>query len=456
MEPISALFFSFCLLGVFLLLGKALRVAVRLFQVLFLPASILGGFIALFCGPYLLDLLPSWVVQNWAQFPGLLINLVFACLFLGVALPGARAIWNQGGAQLCFGMVTGLGQYACALLVTGLLLTPFFDVPAVFACILEIGFSGGHGTAAGMKEVFQEVGYPAGSALAQMSATIGILTAVIGGILIINITVRRGYRTLAAKADGKHARPGSGLLAKADGFSIARATVAPESLEPFAFHFALVALAVLLGWAMLGLVRGLHPLLRGFPLFPLAMIGGLLIQALARPTHLDRYFDRDTFERILGFSLDLLVVAAIATIRLDLFVANLWPFLILMGTGIAWLMFTLIVLAPRMFPQFWLERGVTEFGMQSGVTAIGLLLLRLVDPLYDTGTAQAFGFKQMVYEPFLGGGLLTATAPFIIIELGPWWSLALAGGGMVFFWLVSLLNGWFRLSPWPGGGRRQG
>ncbi len=449
MEGVSAVFFSFCLLGLFLLAGKALRVAIRLFQRLFLPASILGGFLGLLCGPYLLDLLPAWVVLNWAQLPGLLINLVFACLFLGVAIPGARAIWSQGGAQLCFGMVAGLGQYAVALLVTGLLLTPFFDVPAAFATILEIGFSGGHGTAAGMSEVFSEIGFPAGSALAQMSATVGIITAVIGGILVINLQIRRGYRTMSGEG-AAGIKPQSGLLDREKSFSLARATVAPESLEPFAFHFSVVALAVLLGWAMLGQVRGLHPLLRGFPLFPLAMLGGLLIQALAGPLRLNRYFDRSTFERILGFSLDFLVVAAIATIRLDLFIANFQPFLILMAVGIAWLMFCLLVLAPRMFPAFWLERGVTEFGMQSGVTAMGLLLLRLVDPQYKTGTAEAFGFKQMVYEPFLGGGLLTATAPFIILSFGPWWSAALALGGMMLFWLISLLNGWFRLRPGAG------
>ncbi len=451
MEGASALFFSFCLLGLFLLLGKASRVAVRLFQTLFLPSSILGGFIALACGPYLLDLLPAWVGREWAQVPGLLINIVFASLFLGVALPGARAIWNQGGAQLCFGLVVGLGQYVVALLLTVLVLTPVFGVPPVFACILEIGFSGGHGTAAGMAGVFQEVGFPAGAALGQMSATVGIITAVVGGILFINIALRRGYRTVGAGNGTGRRRPSSGLLSREQRFPIARATVAPESLEPLAFHFALVALAVLLGWAMLGRVRALHPLLRGFPLFPLAMIGGLFIQALARPLRVDRYFDRDTFERILGFSIDLLVVAAIATMRLDLFVANLWPFLLLMAVGIAWLFFALAVLARRMFPRHWLERGITEYGMQSGVTAIGLLLLRLVDPLYDTGTAEAFGFKQMIYEPLLGGGLVTATAPFLIIELGVWPALALGAGLMLLFWLVSLLNGWFRMKPWPGG-----
>lgn len=449
MEGTGALFFAFCYLGLFLLLGKILRVAVRPFQALYLPASILGGFLALACGPYLLGLLPAWVGSQWAQLPGLLINLVFASLFLGVALPSARALWEQGGAQLCFGMVVGFGQYAVALLLTMLVLAPVFGVPPVFACILEVGFSGGHGTAAGMADVFRSVGFPEGAALGQMSATVGILVAVVGGILFINIALRRGYRTLGAPPGPL--RAGSGLIGREQSFPIARATVAPEALEPLAFHFALVAVAVLLGWVLLGRVRGLHPLLKGFPLFPLAMIGGLFIQALARPLRFDRYLDRDTFERILGFSIDLLVVAAIATIRLDLFLANFWPFLLLMLAGVAWVVFALAVLAPRMFPRFWLERGVTEYGMQTGVTAIGLLLLRLVDPLYDTGTAEAFGFKQMVYEPLLGGGLVTATAPFLILRLGMGRALALAVSLMAFFWLVSLLSGWFRLKPWPGG-----
>jgi glutamate:Na+ symporter, ESS family len=135
-------------------------------------------------------------------------------------------------------------------------------------------------------------------------------------------------------------------------------------------------------------------------------------------------------------------VAAIASIRLDLFIENLWPFLILMVTGIFWLFFCLVFLAPRMFPYNWLERGITEYGMQSGVTAMGLLLLRLVDPGYKTDTAQAFGFKQMLYEPFLGGGLITATAPFIVISLGMGRTIVAAGMIMIFFLFISWLNRW--------------
>jgi ESS family glutamate:Na+ symporter len=85
--------------------------------------------------------------------------------------------------------------------------------------------------------------------------------------------------------------------------------------------------------------------------------------------------------------------------------------------------------------------------MQTGVTAMGLLLLRLVDPMYKTKTATAFGFKQMIYEPFLGGGLITAMGPFIIVGLGAWGAIGIAAGIMVVFVVVSALSGWTRVHP---------
>ncbi len=447
MEGLTGVFFSLCILLLFLLMGKLLRAKVALFQRIFLPASILGGFVALLFGPYLLNVLPDFLYDTWTQIPGILISIVFATLFLGVIIPGVRTMWTQGGSQLCFGMMVGSGQYLVAMLVTVLVLMPLFDVPPIFGTILEIGFAGGHGTAAGMQQVFTELGFPAGSALAQMSATVGIITAVVGGVFYINIAIRRGYCVNLSKEKGIPHYKKVGLIPEKDRFTSSRATVASESIEPLAFHFAIVGLAILVGWVLLAGIRQLHPMLAGFPLFPLAMVGGMIVQVLSVPLKVSQYYDRLTFERILGFSLDVLVVAAIASIRLDLFIENLWPFLILMAVGIAWLFFALIVLAPRMFPYNWLERGVTEYGMQSGVTAMGLLLLRLVDPYYKTDTAQAFGFKQMLYEPFFGGGFITATAPFIVIGLGVWWSIWASAAIMLVFGLISFFSGWTRRNP---------
>jgi glutamate:Na+ symporter, ESS family len=447
MNGLFSVFISVCVLSLFLLAGKFLRVKVKLFQNIYLPASIIGGFIGLACGPFVLDILPEFLIITWQQIPGILINVVFATLFLGVAIPGVRKLWSQGGSQLCFGMIVGSGQYFVGLLLTALLLTPLFNVPHLFGTLLEIGFAGGHGTAAGMEEVFINLGYPAGSALGYMSATVGIIIAVVGGIFFINIAIRKGVCATIDSSKGIPEYKKSGLIKDdADRYTISTATVATESIEPLAFHSSIVALAVLIGWIMLNGVRNIHSVLEGFPLFPLAMIGGMIVQIISKPLRIDRYYDKKSFDRILGFSLDMLVVAAISTLKLNLFFENFWPFMMLMIAGILWVSFSLFYLAPKMLPVNWFERGITEYGMQTGVTAIGLLLLRLVDPEYRTDTAQAFGFKQILYEPFFGGGFITATAPFIVISLGVWWSIAVAFMIMIFFFALSWLNGWLRLS----------
>ena len=444
MEGFVGYFYSICLICVFLLIGSILRAKIKILQNLFLPSSIIAGFFALALGPYMLNIIPHWIVHCWSEKPGVLISVVFATLFLGVALPGPRKLWEEGGGMLCFGVVTGIGQYFVALIVVGLILMPFFHVPSIFACILEIGFSGGHGTAAGMYEVFNKLGFPAGGALGQMSATVGIIFAVVMGVILINIAIRNGNCVHLNKKKGIPGYKKTGLIPEDKRYSIATATVATESIEPLTFHFSMIGVAVLIGWIMLMGLKRLSPVLESFPLFPLAMIGGLIVQASCTKLRVAKYLDKKTFDRIMGFALDVLVASAIASLRLDLFIHNFWPFAILMLAGMLWLIFMVVVVAPRMFPEYFFERGITEFGMQAGVTAVGLLLLRLVDPMYRTGTAEAFGLKQMVYEPFLGGGLITALSPIFIISFGLWKSVVLCVIIMFVFLLISILNGWTR------------
>jgi ESS family glutamate:Na+ symporter len=53
-----------------------------------------------------------------------------------------------------------------------------------------------------------------------------------------------------------------------------------------------------------------------------------------------------------------------------------------------------------------------------GVTATGLLLLRAVDPNNETDAAEAFAYKQLLHEPFMGGGIWTSTAIPLIMIIG--------------------------------------
>lgn len=69
------------------------------------------------------------------------------------------------------------------------------------------------------------------------------------------------------------------------------------------------------------------------------------------------------------------------------------------------------------------------------MTATGLLMNRLSDPTNQSKAREAFAYKQLAFEPFMGGGLITATAAIVIAELGS--GLAFVGA-FVFMtcWLV--------------------
>jgi ESS family glutamate:Na+ symporter len=72
-------------------------------------------------------------------------------------------------------------------------------------------------------------------------------------------------------------------------------------------------------------------------------------------------------------------------------------------------------------------------GQSMGVTATGLLLLRTVDPDDKTIAPAAFGYKQLLHEPFMGGGLWTSVAVPLVIT---------SGGSMVLFISISAIVFW--------------
>lgn len=142
--------------------------------------------------------------------------------------------------------------------------------------------------------------------------------------------------------------------------------------------------------------------------------------------------------RIQNCALDFLVVAAIATIRLDVVAKGWIPLVVLIAAGIGWNVFCIMVLARRAFKDAWFERGIAEMGQSMGVTATGLLLLRVVDPNYETEAAEAFAAKQLLHEPFMGGGLWTGAAIPLLALWGGWPILGIALG-MMAIWAVFLL-----------------
>ena len=433
--------FALLILGIFLLLGKWIRMRVELMQNLFLPASVIGGFVALFLGPGVLGriagnfvgedsfwttgILTEEIMEVWSSLPGLMINIVFATLFIGTVLPGLKRIWNVGGPQLAFGWTLGWGQYVIGLLLALLILVPFYDMPPFVGALIEIGFEGGHGTAAGLQETFADLGFPEAYDLAVGMATVGILSGVIIGIILINWGVRRDKTKIISNVKGMSATKKAGIVEEEDRNSGPKKTVRSESIETLTFHFAIVGLAIFIGYLLLEGITWLEAALFGsdfmtyVPLFPLAMFGGLAVQFFVDKYDKHRLVDRQMITTIQGFALDILIISAIATVSLAVLGEYLVPFLLLAVFGILWNVFGFFVFGPRMLPDYWLERAIGDFGQSTGVTATGLMLIRVADPETESPALEGFGYKQLVFEPFLGGGLVTALSAPLVFQFGP-------------------------------------
>lgn len=428
---------SFALLCTLLGIGYIVRQRFTLLQRLYLPTSIIAGLIGL----VVLQLfnVPAAATAQWNQLPGSLINIVFACLFLGVKIPGIATAWQRARRQLAYGQILAWGQYAVGCGLTLLLLQPLFGLPDIFGGIMPIGFEGGHGTAAGMGPVFDELGFAEMKDFALASATGGILGAIIIGMTLVNWAARRGFLEKRQRAQaGVAASDVRGIIALTERPEAGRLVVKSDVIGALSLQVVFIGLAVLLGWLLkesLLLLADYLPktpgkILASFPLFPLCMVGGVIVQKVADRIDPYNHIERGLMLRLQNSALDFLIIAAIATIRLDVVARGWVPLLIVIAAGIFWNVCALLFIAPHAFRDAWFERAIAELGQSMGVTATGLLLLRAADPDYETAAAEAFASKQLLHEPFMGGGLWTGMAIPLLALWGGWPVLGIALAAM--------------------------
>ena len=433
--------FSFVVLGVFLLAGKWVRRKVTFFRTLFLPSSIIAGFLALLLGPEGLGrlmqmlgqsnmrqgVLTEEIVAVWSTLPSLLINVIFASLFIGKVVPKIKDIWSVSGPQVLMGYMVSFGQYAVGLFVSLAILTPVFDLSPLAGGLIEIGFVGGHGTAAGLADTFDQLGFPEGRDLSLGLATIGIMSGVLLGIVLINWGKSKGH----VKFLNGEAPLSSNEKEALSDFDRRERKQRPDqdSLEALSYHLAIVGLAILLAYLI---QQGLIMLetwtygrwfdleiMRYMPLFPIAMMSGMLLQIFLKKRGKSYFINRSLINRISGVSLDVLIISALATVKLTVIGTYFAPFLILSGVAILWNLIAFIFLARVLIPYFWFERGIGDLGQAMGMTATGLLLMKIADPDNQSMAFESFGYKQLLFEPFVGGGLFTALSLPLIHTFGP-------------------------------------
>ncbi|QEO09055.1 sodium/glutamate symporter [Protaetiibacter larvae] len=420
---------AFVFLGIALMLALVVRRFVPWLAALYLPVSVIAGFLILLLGPQLLGawtgghgLFPQQAIDVLARLPGLLINVVFAGIMIGKRLPSVREIWQQSAPHVILGSVYSFGQFALGAFAVALVLGPLFGLPDAAASILELSFAGGHGTIAGMGGILENAGAPEVIDLGLGLATISMVTGVVGGSILVNY----GMRSPRIEVARKHpARSGPLRLSEVEPNASDEQTTR-LGLGSTGRAFAGITIAVAIGILILELLRLVtgafgSDIFDDFPLFPFTVIGGFLVQLVLTLTRTERYVDRRSVNDITGLALDVLIAAAIGTMSLAALGSNIVSLVILTVIAVAWSVVGMLWLGPRIFPTQWFERSIADFGQSQGNVATGFVLADMADPERRTVAASGYGYKQLIYEPLLGGGLITAFSVPVVLAIGPLW-----------------------------------
>ena len=409
-------------LSLILAVGRALgaRLQLRLWGI---PEALLAGLLGLLLAPGgPLPLLPPEVMQLWADLPLVLLTLVFGSLLLGKPLPKLEGLWRPVSGQVSLALVLAFGQYVVGGLAVLLVLQPWLGVSPVMACLIEVAYEGGHGSAAAMGPSYAALGFPGGQALGLAMATVGLLSSTLVGGLVVVLARSRGW--LLATTPGSAASENASTASGDSGGVAARAAA-------WAVNLALAGIAVLTGvgllaglrWLTAGLGDGVASVVDALPVFPLAIVGSLLVRLALERSGKAHWASSAVQGQVGTLSADLLITAATAGLDLALLKADWLPLTVLALGGLVWNLAVTLLLAPRLLPADWFERAVIEFGQATGVAASGLLLLRMADPDDRSDALPAFSIKQLMLQPFLAGGVVTVVAPLAVAGWGlPLWT----------------------------------
>ena len=389
---IASLYNDMIFLGVFLLAGFALREIIKPLQKLFLPASLIGGVLALILGQQVLGIVQ--VPDSFSSMSGTLINVIMAALVFGVTINKNRIVSYLDYSCVCQG-VYGMQMALGALLGAGLALI-WPGLPNGWGAMGVFAFHGGHGTANAAGAVFEELGIAENMTVGMVLSTFGLVIAMTIGMVIVNWGIKKGYTAYVHEPQKQPAWYFGGPLPEAQRKPTGRMVTTSIGINHLALQVAWLLLATFIGkklfWASSFVWSGVNSL----PTLMQGLVGAVILWPILCKLKLDSLVDISTIKQISGFCLEIVVLTAMATLKLQFIATFIVPLLIY--TAICTVVTAILSIGcSRAFCQKeWFEKAVMVFGMGTGTTATGLALVRAVDPNSESSAGDAHGVYSSI------------------------------------------------------------
>ncbi len=427
------------IISILMLIGKVIRVKVKLIQQLFIPPSLIAGLLGLAFGPNGTGWIP--LSNELGTYSAILIALVFGALPLSSPNVSMKEVAKRVGPIWSYALTGMLLQWGIMGLF-GLFVIKLIwpDLNDAFGIMLPTGFYGGHGTAAAIGAAFHELGWDDAQSLGMTTATVGIICAIVGGLIFIKRAARHKQTAFISDFNELPDELRSGLLPEDKRDSLGTATTSSISIDSLTFHMAFVFVIAFLGYLASQGVKSFYPSLE-LPVFSCAFIIGLVLKKIFDRTTVSRYICPQTTERLSSSCTDLLVACGVASIKLGVIVKYAIPLLVLILVGIIVVYSITFYLGRRLSPSYWFERTIFAWGWWTGTMAMGIALLRIVDPKL---ASKAMDDYAMAYLPIAPVEILLITfVPILFVNgLGIWLLLAcLALSALVL--LLAWKMGWW-------------
>ncbi len=406
---------QFGIIAAAILVANLFRRKISFIRKSLVPTAVLAGFLLLF--------LRSVGILNLDV--GMLTTMTYHGIAIGfialsLRIPKTKSE-DKGNMTAVKSGALIVSSYLMQALVGFAIIVPlsYTIMPGLFRAagiLLPMGYGQGPGQANNVGATYEALGFAGGRSFGLALAAAGYLCACIVGVVYINILARR--RKLEKVSHGEI----SGSV-NVDAFEDRNEIPVAESIDRFSMQVALVIIVYLatylVTWGVTsglaaispGLSDSLSSILWGFNFIigsALAMLLRFIMKKLRNVKLMTRQYQNNyLLSRISGVAFDMMIVAGIASIEIgDL--SGLWlPFILMAVAGGVATLFYLRWLCRRLYPNYYYEGLTSMYGMMTGTISSGILLLREIDPMFETpaannlitgsGTGIVFGIPMLIF-----------------------------------------------------------
>lgn len=390
-----------------MLLANSLRLRLKFLRRSLVPSSVIAGFLVL---------LERWIYKsitgNQLLDVSMLETLTYHGLGIGfvcLALRNLKQDKDANSKRDVFNTSLVVVNTYLIQAIAGLAFTVilFYAIGSFAASgmLLPMGYGQGPGQAYNWGHNYQELGFEGGVSFGLSVAACGFIAASLGGVIYLFVMRKRGQVKFTENAEQIE-----DLTAEA--ISSPNEIPMSESMDKLTVQFALIivtyALAYGFMWGMNEIFGGIKfynntvkPLIWGFNFLigtAMAVFMKVIFSSLKKIGLMHReYLNNFMMNRVSGLMFDIMVVASIAAIDLTAFKRKefLIPLLsICIVGGILTFIYCRFV-AKRIFPGYEHEAFLSLYGMLTGTASTGVILLREIDPKFETPASNNLVFQTL-------------------------------------------------------------